>query len=150
MLERQVFLPLAPEPLWDDMTSPDGLDDWLGLEVDWCLEPGRPASFREPDGEERDGVIDEVEPGRRLRFRWWPADRPEAASEVTWTLEPDGAGTRLTVVERPAGAPSTTTTATASLGAGSLSRAAPTWDRQDEGLFRAWARAHRPVALARR
>ena len=49
------------------------------------------------DGEERAGVVEEVEPERRIRFVWTGA---HDASEVEWTLADAVAGTRLLVVER--------------------------------------------------
>ena len=50
------------------------------------------------DGESRAAVVDDVEPGEWMRFRWWDADG--VPSEVEWRLEDAVAGTRLIVLER--------------------------------------------------
>ena len=42
-----------------------------------------------------------MEEGHLLRFRWWPSDDESQASEVTYTVEPDGDGSQLTITERP-------------------------------------------------
>jgi uncharacterized protein YndB with AHSA1/START domain len=57
-------------------------------------------------GGARDGVIEDVEPGRILRFRWWPSDADEDVSEVAYELRPAEEGTILTVTERRLPAPS--------------------------------------------
>jgi uncharacterized protein YndB with AHSA1/START domain len=47
------------------------------------------------DGERRDGVVEQVDEGRRLVFVWG-----EEPSRVEWTLDPAPGGTRFVVVER--------------------------------------------------
>jgi uncharacterized protein YndB with AHSA1/START domain len=106
MIRRQVTLPAGPARVWTELTDPDAASQWFGAQVDWELVPGATARFVE-DGATRRGQIDQVLPGRRLRFRWWPEDRGDTeASEVTYELAPDGEGTTLTVTERRVAAPS--------------------------------------------
>ncbi len=114
MIRRQVVMPVSPERLWAALTDPDQMSGWFGARVEWRLEPGAPARFRGDDGTWRAGRVDAVRPGRHLRFRWWPAepdadpatgpsgrsDGAEAASEVSFVLEPVPDGTRLTIQER--------------------------------------------------
>ena len=47
------------------------------------------------DGERREGVVEEVDEGRRLVFVWG-----EEPSRVVWTLDPVPDGTRFVVTER--------------------------------------------------
>ena len=46
------------------------------------------------------GVVEEVEPGRRLRFRW-DDDRTGIPSRVEWLLDEVPGGTRIRVLETP-------------------------------------------------
>lgn len=103
MIRRQILMPVSPERLWEALTSPEELPGWFGAEVTWELRPGGPARFRDENGAERDGRVDEVRPHRHLRFTWWPAgEESTSASEVSYVLEAveDGEATRLTVMER--------------------------------------------------
>jgi uncharacterized protein YndB with AHSA1/START domain len=150
MLERQVVIPASPDQLWDALTDPESVSAWFGAQVDWDVQPGGAARFLDDDGTFRRGVIDAVMPGRHLSFRWWRDGDPDnGASQVTYQLEPDGDGTRLTVIEQQvadldvdaatadgvAGTPTTASTARAdtvgaarasSAGSAPTSAAAPT------------------------
>lgn len=92
----------------------------LGGDLDWELEEGAPLRFTpaEPaDGPEREGRIEEVDPGRYLRFSWWPTDDDAGTSEVVYMLEPEPDGsTTLTVEELPL-----------------------VWSCADTGMLNAWA-----------
>ncbi|MEA2902497.1 MAG: hypothetical protein QOH36_2384 [Actinomycetota bacterium] len=132
MLEREVVFPVPPDRLWQALTEPESLAGWFGAEVEWDLTPGGRAHFVDADEGDREGLVDDVSPGRHLRFRWWPEGDEEAASEVSYRLDPDDEGTRLTVTERRlATAPSTNARACATTG----------WDRWDDRLVGLWARA---------
>jgi uncharacterized protein YndB with AHSA1/START domain len=97
-VEQDLVLPVSPEQLWADLTDPEEVGRWFGATVEWDLVPGGLIHVSEDDGTERDGVIEAVEPGHQLRFRWWtPGERP---SEVHYRLEEVDGGTRLTVVEQ--------------------------------------------------
>jgi uncharacterized protein YndB with AHSA1/START domain len=141
MLVRQIVVPTTADQLWDALTAPDRVEAWFGSQVEWDLRPGGRARFVEGDGTIRGGEIDAVQPGRHFRFRWWPAGRrdgddgePIGASQVSYDLEPDGDGTRLTVTEElvPGGAPPPSASATTSPGS---------WTAWDSRLFRCWAAA---------
>lgn len=141
MIRRQVVMPVSPERLWEALTEPDRIAAWFGGRVEWELAEGASIRFRGDDGDERAGVIEAVRPGRHLRFRWWPADpgdgEGDGASEVSYVLQPDGDGTRLTVQERPV-EPDQAPRAHARAG----------WSTWDSRLFSAWACA--APQLARR
>ncbi len=99
MLQRDVHLPAGTDEVWTAITDPVTLEEWFGASVEWDLRPGGLAEFRQADGD-REGRVDGVEPGRHLRFRWWPVGAREDVSEVTYELRPEEDGTLLTVTER--------------------------------------------------
>jgi uncharacterized protein YndB with AHSA1/START domain len=102
VVERELVLPVDRERLWHALADPDAVAGWFGAEVEWDLRPGGRARFA-GDGEVRFGIVRAVEQGRELRFVWWPAGASRAdASEVTYRLDPEADGTRLTVTERAA------------------------------------------------
>ncbi len=104
VVSREVVLPAGVDDVWHALTDPGALGDWFGADVDLDLQPGGDAQFDAP-GDRRRGVVEEVEPGRRLSFTWWPVGPdddsrdPDRASRVGFTLEPVPSGTLLTVVE---------------------------------------------------
>jgi uncharacterized protein YndB with AHSA1/START domain len=154
MLVRQIVITASPEQLWDALTEPDALSAWFGSRVEWDLRPGGRAQFVEEDGTRRGGVVDEVQPGRRLRFRWWPEQQGQAddqgASQVSYDLEPDDEGTRLTVTERPVPAQPDTAAATSACSAhaapvGGRLAGCERWTDWDDRLFGCWALTLTPV-----
>jgi uncharacterized protein YndB with AHSA1/START domain len=102
-------LPASPEEVWEVVSSPEGVESWLG--DDSTLPPVEGADLDVADtetGTRRHGRVETVEPGRRLGYVWWPADGPEhggddgtTATRVEIQLVPHGPGTRLIVTETP-------------------------------------------------
>jgi uncharacterized protein YndB with AHSA1/START domain len=95
MIVKEIVLPAPREEVWEALTDPDRLEDWFANTVELDLRPGGGASFGWGNGEERHATFTEVEPGRRLAFDW----DDEGEGDVEFTLDDDGDGTRLTVVE---------------------------------------------------
>jgi uncharacterized protein YndB with AHSA1/START domain len=102
---REVTLTVPPDEAWAALTDPEQLEVWFADEVA-ALDPvpGGEAVFRWEDDGTRRAIVEEVEEGRRLAFRWEPA--PHEAEEqggpgtrVEFTLHPVPEGTRLVVVE---------------------------------------------------
>jgi uncharacterized protein YndB with AHSA1/START domain len=155
MLVRQVVIPAGPDELWEALTEPDAVSVWFGSQVEWELRPGGPARFVDGDGDGsvRDGVVVDVEPGRRLSFRWWPrSDGHRGASEVSYDLEPDDDGTRLTVTEQPLPAiPGEAVAAPGDLAAGDgpAPSAWTSWTAWDSRLFGCWAQTACVVRVPR-
>jgi uncharacterized protein YndB with AHSA1/START domain len=98
-IERQVTLPVDLEEAWDLLTRPDDLAGWLGAEVELDPTPGAAGRVVDHDGSERRLLVGEVEPGRRLEWRWWSDDDPEQSSRVEISLVPVEGGTAVRVVE---------------------------------------------------
>jgi len=158
VIRRQIVMPVSAERLWDALTDPDQVAGWFGGRVEWELREGGPARFRGDDGSERLGRVEAVRPGRHLRFRWWPAAgaepagppgaaSPDGTSEVSYLLEPDGEGTRLTVQEHQLATPGGPQACAL---VGSSPREPREWAAWDDRLFGAWAGVVAPAtALVR-
>ena len=99
-VRREIVLPVERERAWELLTEPCELREWLADDVELEPEAGAPLRAAWASGEERAGVVEEVEAERRLRFRW---DDGETGipSRVEWTLDDAPGGTRVVVEERP-------------------------------------------------
>lgn len=99
--EHELVIEAPAGLVWEALTSPGGLDDWLGAGTDLDLVPG--GHIVTPDvvsDRPRRGLVDDVDLERRFSFTWWPEDDPHDRSHVTITLEPVEPGTMVRVVER--------------------------------------------------
>jgi uncharacterized protein YndB with AHSA1/START domain len=88
-VEREIELPAEPDEAWESVV--DG--EWLGGEAEIDLVPG--GDLRIGD---REGWVEEVEPGERLSF-WWRLPDQEVATRVEITLTETDEGTLIRVVE---------------------------------------------------
>jgi uncharacterized protein YndB with AHSA1/START domain len=109
MVEREITIPAAPGEVWPAVTHSDELSAWFGAEVELDAQPGGRGVFRWADGTERAAVVEEVEPGHRLTFRWLPFQRTGQgdverlpSTRVEIVLDEVTEGTRVRVVEQPA------------------------------------------------
>jgi uncharacterized protein YndB with AHSA1/START domain len=101
-LTRDVTLPAGPDAVWELLTRPEDLEGWLGAEVHLDPTPGAGGRVTDHDGTVHHLVVEEVEPGRRLSWRWWTDDEGElGGSRVEVTVTPAGSGALVTVIERP-------------------------------------------------
>jgi uncharacterized protein YndB with AHSA1/START domain len=103
-IEREIVIAAPPERVWAAITEAEHLGAWFadsGAEVD--LRPGGTLLLRWRDHGESRTVIERIEPGRRFAWRWTHAAEteptPANSTLVEFTLTPEGAGTRLRVVE---------------------------------------------------
>jgi uncharacterized protein YndB with AHSA1/START domain len=102
-VERELVLDAPVEKVWEALTEAERLEQWFANDVELDLERGE-GVFRWESGERRRAELDEVEPGRRLSFRWWDDERPEdGATAVSFTLVAVPGGTRLVVREATLG-----------------------------------------------
>lgn len=101
-IERTVDIAHPPAKVWAALTTADGLAAWFGNEATIDLRPGGTASMRWNDGATADMRVERVEEPAMFAFTWHiyglPDDDPRR-TYVEFTLDPVGAGTRLTVVE---------------------------------------------------
>jgi uncharacterized protein YndB with AHSA1/START domain len=105
-VRREADVPAPPERVWRALTQAGELSAWFGAEAEIDPRPGGHLSLRFEDEWIRPGVVEEVEPGRRLSFRWLPFERhpdgswrPMGQGRVEFELEATEAGTRLVVSE---------------------------------------------------
>jgi len=101
-IERTVELAHPPVRVWAALTTAEGLAAWFGNEATIDLQPGGLAGMSWAGGEHTQMRVERVEEPRVFGFTWQifglPEDDPRR-TYVEFTLEPAGAGTRLTVVE---------------------------------------------------
>jgi uncharacterized protein YndB with AHSA1/START domain len=107
-LKRHIKAP--PAKVYAAWTEAEKLVKWFGphetipdsvkAEMDVRVGGKYRASFKTVDGEHHEvgGVYREVIPDQRLQFTWAWHTTPERESLVTITVQPDGAGTMLTLL----------------------------------------------------
>ncbi|MBI4259643.1 MAG: SRPBCC domain-containing protein [Actinobacteria bacterium] len=105
-IEREVALPAGIELAWAALSEPEVLSLWFGARVEIDLRRDGRATFTWPDGTERGAIVEDVEPARRLAFRWLPFERHgdgsvhrAPATRVELELAEMETGTRLRVTE---------------------------------------------------
>jgi uncharacterized protein YndB with AHSA1/START domain len=130
-VERHVELDATPEEVWAALGA---ADTWLADEGDLVLETGAECDLTE-DGRTRRAVVEEVDDGRRVVFRWWSTDGDgDDASRVEITLTSVGRPTLLVVRETrlvasgPAGERSTRASAAGTTSASSAGRLGRRWE----------------------
>src|SRR5271165_3316188 len=101
-IERTVEIAHPPATVWAALTTAEGLSAWFGQEASIDLRPGGSAWMKWDSGHTADMRVERVEEPTVFGFTWHifglPEDDPRR-TYVEFTLEPAGAGTRLTVVE---------------------------------------------------
>jgi len=101
-IERTVEIAHPPAEVWAALTTAAGLGAWFGQEATIDLRPGGAQVRWTGEGFTADMRVERVEEPAVFGFTWpisgLPADDP-LRTYVEFTLEPAGAGTRLTVVE---------------------------------------------------
>jgi uncharacterized protein YndB with AHSA1/START domain len=92
------FLPYPPPRVWQVLTDPAALAQWL-MPNDFEPRVGHRFTFRTDPvpGTDFDGIVEcevlVLEPPHLMRISW--AGGPGLDTTVTWRLEPEGTGTRL-------------------------------------------------------
>ena len=101
-IERTVQLAHPPAKVWAALTTAEGLGAWFGDEATIDLHPGGSARMKWTGRYTVEMRVERVEEPTVFGFTWQieglPEDDPRR-TYVEFTLEPAGAGTRLTVVE---------------------------------------------------
>lgn len=99
----EIYIKATPETVWQGITDPDFTAKYFyGCRLETELGKGDGYRYVGDDGSPAiEGVIDEIEPGRRLvmnfRFVYDTAIAEEPPSRVEWVLTPVGDITRLTL-----------------------------------------------------
>ncbi|GAA1031293.1 SRPBCC family protein [Virgisporangium ochraceum] len=101
-IERTLELAHAPEKVWDALTTSEGLGTWFGNRAEVDLRVGGQARLSWDSGDTAVLTIERVEPPRVFAYTWPIYGLPDSdprRTYVEFTLEPNGTGTTLTVVE---------------------------------------------------
>ena len=101
-IERTVDIAQPPAKVWAALTTAEGLSAWFGQEASIDLRPGGLGRMKWDSGHTAEMRVERVEEPTVFGFTWHIFGLPEEdprRTYVEFTLEPAGAGTRLTVVE---------------------------------------------------
>ena len=101
-IERTVEIAHPPSKVWAALTTADGLGGWFGDKAAIDLRPGGSARMSWNHGFTVEMRVERVEEPAVFGYTWQISGLPEddpRRTYVEFTLEPAGAGTRLTVVE---------------------------------------------------
>ena len=102
-IEREVVIEAPLEVVWRIVTDPEQIRKWFADEAEVELRVGGGGRLRFNSGDSYQLQVEALEPPRRFAFRWiQPEGSPVRADNtmlVEFTLEPEGNGTRLRVVE---------------------------------------------------
>jgi len=101
-IERTLELAHPPAKVWSALTTAEGLGTWFGNEAVVDLRKGGEARLMWSTGDKAELTIERIEEPTVFGFTWHIYGMPEEdprRTYVEFTLEPAGAGTRLTVVE---------------------------------------------------
>jgi len=99
VISRNVELDISVDQLWQLVSDPDGLTEWLGEAVDIDVQPGGAGTITD-DGVLKFVHVDRVDAGRRLSFSWWEPDQPQHTAHVVFEVAPaEGGRSRLSITE---------------------------------------------------
>lgn len=110
-IDRSIEIKAPPERVWRALTSAAELSAWFEVKIDGEIAPGNEVWMTSVHPGPYAGVRFRVEfvemtPPRRFVWRWHPGAvdpnvdyTQEPRTTVTFTLEPSGGGTRLSMAE---------------------------------------------------
>jgi uncharacterized protein YndB with AHSA1/START domain len=98
-IRRQVSVRADRERVWRALTEPAELLRWFPTTAcEFDPTPGTHARFEWDEGGD-EAIVEQVEPGTRLVYRWRPLGSDRPYTTVTFELADDGDGTLLTLTE---------------------------------------------------
>jgi uncharacterized protein YndB with AHSA1/START domain len=109
-IDRTIEIQAPPERVFRALTSREELSAWFQVSIEGEIAPGSDvwmtSQHPEHAGQRFPVRIVELTPPRRVVWQWHPGEvntaidyAKEARTTVTFTLEPSGKGTRLSVSE---------------------------------------------------
>ncbi|MDE3202863.1 MAG: SRPBCC domain-containing protein [Acidobacteriota bacterium] len=101
-IERTITLGRPPLQVWQALTTAEGLSAWFGEQATIDLRPGGAATMTFAGGMTVDMRVERVEEPSVFAYTWRLPDLPDddpRRTYVEFTLEPEGDGTVLRVVE---------------------------------------------------
>src|SRR5690348_2910486 len=75
-------LDVPADEAWELLGTSEGLERWLGDDVDLSVAAGERGTIRDGD-ELLLTEVESVEPGRRVSLRWWSEERGAAIVDLT-------------------------------------------------------------------
>lgn len=101
-VELSVFIEARPETVFSILSDPERLSEWMNTRASFELREGSPVELRfDQFGTTVSGELLEVVPNRKLSLTWGVSEGEQAATlppgstRVTFTLAPEGDGTRV-------------------------------------------------------
>lgn len=94
-VERTRQLDIGVEELWDHIT--DGMSGWMGGDVEIDVRVGGVITMQSPGAPEVWGIVEDVEPGRRLQWVWRTDDGLPTLVEIE--IEGDSETSEITIRE---------------------------------------------------
>ena len=107
---RELDLDINADELWHLVGDGDRWADWLVEDSEVEVVDGGRGTVVDDDGTTRVVRVERVDPGRGVRFTWWPADGPDLCSTVELIVLPRHEGSRLRITEVLASVRSTPST----------------------------------------
>ena len=109
-IEKQIVLEAPRSRVWRALTDVRQFNQWFGVNLERPFTAGEKTSgritIRGYDHILMEAWVEKIEPEHHFSFRWHPGssdptldNSSEPTTLVTFTLEDDDAGTKLTVVE---------------------------------------------------
>ncbi len=115
VVEREVRIAAQPETVFAFFIDPEKMILWKGRRAELDARPGGVYRVEINDQAVARGEYVEIDAPKRVVFTWgWEGQEqgegahaavPPGTSRVEISLEPDGDGTRVTIVENPIGIP---------------------------------------------
>lgn len=102
-IEREIIISAPQDRVWAVLTQAEHVANWFGDSAEVDLRPGGKMVFGWKEYGNHYAVVEQVEPPGFFSYRWGHGAEVEPApgnsTLVEFTLIPDGARTRLRVVE---------------------------------------------------
>jgi uncharacterized protein YndB with AHSA1/START domain len=102
-IEKNILIDAPVDVVWRIITEPDQIVQWFSDEAEVDVRPGGGGRLVFRSGDSYQLQVEAVEPPRRFAFRWVQPQgsvaRQDNSMLVEFTLETEGTGTRLRVVE---------------------------------------------------
>jgi len=102
-IRLSMHMDAPPKTVWAALTVPENLNRWMAKDATVDLREGGTLDlgWPPPEGYEGPGMeILELVEGEKLMFSWpdWRGDNSVPPQSVTWLLEPDEGGTKVTLI----------------------------------------------------
>jgi len=105
-IERELFLPVPIDRVWQAISTPTGLSNWFSDRVYFQSAVGAPVVFEWDEFGTVNGRIEQIDPPHTFAYRWRAHGIPESeilqqhnSTLVTFSLTEVDGGTQLQVLE---------------------------------------------------